>query len=616
MRADRAMRRDVVRIGGACGAYGDSTLAVPQLLREPELDYLVLDYLSEPVMAMFAKLAASQPDAGYPPDFLSVHVGPHLEEIALRRIKVISNAGAMRPRKLAAAIEKFAAELGLSIRVAAIDGDDLVPRLSELAGSSIREMFSGRMLPDGDITSCNVYFGAFPIAAALKSGADIVVTGRVVDSALALGALIHEFGWGPRDYDLLAAGTVAGHLLECGAQVSGGTFTDWRDVPNWAEAGFPIGECRRDGSVVITKPSGSGGLVSRGTVAEQLLYEVGDPQAYFVPDVTCDFSTVEVREMGPDRVQVSGAKGYPPTATYKACLSYDDGWRAVVYLPIISIEAVAKAEREASAILAKTATMLREHNLGPWAKTCVEILGGETSFGAHARARDAREVMLRIAVEHDEKAAIDLFARESPCSVMSMSAGSTVGIVQSNPVSRLFMFLVPKGEATPILTLDTRSEMLPDLAGSFREDMIVRPNGSELPAGAPPMTSVPLIDLAWARSGDKGNLFNVAVIARETEFLPYIRSALTQANVADWYAHLFENGKPGRVDRYDVPGVHALNFVVHDSLDGGSTSSARLDFVAKGMAQQLLEYPVKVPAELASRLDRAPLDARPYSGPA
>jgi hypothetical protein len=297
--------------------------------------------------------------------------------------------------------------------VAAVDGDDLRARLDEFRDAETREMFSDAGFPNNDVASCNAYFGAFPIAKALAGGADIVITGRVVDSALVLGPLIHEFGWRPNDYDRLAAGTMAGHLLECGAQVIGGTFTDWRAVPNWAEAGFPIGECRADGSVVITKPRGTGGLVSVGTVAEQLLYEVADPQAYMVPDVVCDFSQVEVLQVGPDRVRASGAKGYPPTPTYKVCLSYDDGWRAVAYLPIISTEAVAKAERQSAAILLRLDRMLRDQNLGPWTKTCVEILGGEANFGEHARARQAREVMLRVAVEHEEKRAVDLFARSA-----------------------------------------------------------------------------------------------------------------------------------------------------------------------------------------------------------
>jgi hypothetical protein len=606
--------QNVVKIGGACGAYGDSTLAVPQLLREPELRYLILDYLSEPVMAAFAKLAAAEPDAGYPPDFLNVHIGPFLHEIAARGIKVVSNAGALRPRALAKAIERHAAERGLTLHVAAIDGDDLLPRAAEFRSAGIGEMFSGAPLPEKSITSCNAYFGALPIAEALARGADIVVTGRVVDSALVLGPLIHEFGWKADEYDRLAAGTVAGHLLECGAQVSGGTFTDWRDVPDWDDAGFPIGECHADGSMVITKPAGTGGLVSVGTVAEQLLYEVGDPQAYLVPDVTCDFSTVRLEQTGANRVRVSGARGYPPTATYKVCLSYDDGWRAVAYLPLISTEAVAKAERQSAAILKRLDRMLRDNNLGPFTKTNVELIGAEANFGAHARARDAREVMMRIAVEHPERRAIDLFARESPCSVMSMSAGSTVGFVQTNVVSRLFMFLLPKKDVLPALTMEGRTETIhvPE-TGGFRPNMLVRPAVPAAEPGEGAMQTIPLVALAWARSGDKGDLFNVAVIARRPEYLAHIRTALTTEAVGDWYAHLFTDPERRRVERFEVPGVHALNFLVHESLDGGSTASARLDFVAKGMGQQLLEFPVPVPKTLAESLGGNPLDARAYA---
>jgi hypothetical protein len=333
--------------------------------------------------------------------------------------------------------------------------------------------------------------------------------------------------------------------------------------------------------------------------------------------VACDFSGIELREVGPNRVGVSGARGHPPTATYKLCTSYDDGWRAVAYLPIISTEAVAKAERQAAEILLRLDRMLREQNLGPFTKTLVEVLGGEANFGAHARQRGAREVMLRIAVEHSDKRAVDLFARESPCSVMSMSAGSTVGFVQSNQVSRLFMSLLPKTEAEATLTFDGKTEPVPmPTKGGFHAGLVRRPVAPALPKDIESTATVPLVHLAWVRSGDKGDLFNVAVIARKPEYLLYISAALTTEAVGLWYRHVFKDPSRRRVDRFDVPGIHALNFIVHESLDGGSTASARIDFVAKGMGQQLLEFPVPVSAKLAATLAREakPLDARPYEG--
>jgi hypothetical protein len=505
-------------------------------------------------------------------------------------------------------IRKRADELGVAIKVGVVEGDDLRDRVDELRREGYRDMFTGAPFPD-TIGSINAYLGGFPIAAALAAGADIVVTGRVVDSALILGPLIHEFGWKPQDYQLLAAGTAAGHLLECGAQATGGTFTDWRDVPDWAHAGYPVGECRGDGTFVITKPANTGGLVSIGTVAEQLLYEVSDPQAYIVPDVVCDFSEIRLEQIGPDRVGVSGVKGYPPTSTYKVCVTYDDGWRAVSLMPIVGIDASAKAERQAAAILERTREMLRDRNLGDLRRSHVEILDGEGSYGARKRglAGAAREAICKIAVEHDEKAAIDLFWREQFSAMMNMSVGSTIGSLVGfgkgpSPVTVLFLFLLDKDKVTPEVRVDDRAIAFGVAPTDiFRPEMIRRPAPPTVPDDIDSSITVPLIALAWGRSGDKGGLFNVGVIARQAAYLPYIRAALTQEAVADWYRH-FLKPDDARVDRYDLPGFHALNFVVHDSLDGDINNSPRLDAAAKGMAQHLLEFPVPVSRALAASL--------------
>lgn len=609
------MPEKIVRIGGASGAFVDSAIAVPQLLTAPELDYLIFDYLAEGSMAIFGKMMAANPQSGFMTDFIDVHVGPHLAEIKSRGIKIVANAGGLNPKGLAAALMRKAEELNIQLRVATVEGDDLRGRIDELRGDGIGDMFSGAPFPER-IGSINAYFGGFPIAAALAKGADIVITGRVVDSALVLGPLIHEFGWKPEDHDLLAAGTVAGHLLECGAQVSGGTFTDWRDVPEWENTGFPIGECRADGSLVITKPPDTGGLVSVGTVAEQLLYEVSDPQSYFVPDVVCDFSAVHLEQVGANRVRVSGARGYPPTSTYKVCVTYEDGWRSVALQPIIGVDAVAKAERQAAAILERTRRMLRARNLADWRRTHVEILGTEASFGTHRRVDDPREVICKIVVEHDDKRAADLFWREQSSAIMNMSVGTTVGLATAAPpalpMTHLFSFLIDKKRVSATITIDGATEPVAITAeGGFHPAQIERPRAPQQPIYSQSDVAVPLIALAWGRSGDKGNLFNVAVIARRAEYLPYISAALTPAVLADWYRHFLPESSPPRVDRYDVPGIHALNFVVHESLAGGINSSPRLDVAAKGMAQQLLEFPVPVPKEIAAAVvGRAPSRGR------
>jgi hypothetical protein len=600
------MTEKIVKIGGAAGASIDSAIAVPQLLGVPGMNYLIFDYLGEGAMGLFAKLQQMDPNSGYMTDFIDVHVAPYMSELKAKGVRFIANAGALNPRGLAKALAKRAEEQGVSLKIGVVDGDDLRGRVDELRAQNYRDMFSGVGFPE-TVLSVNAYLGGFPIAAALAEGADIVVTGRVVDSALILGPLIHEFGWKPTDYQLLAAGTAAGHLLECGAQSTGGTFTDWQDVPDWAHAGYPVGECRADGAFVMTKPDGSGGLCSVGTVAEQLLYEVSDPQAYIVPDVVCDFSQVTLDQIGPDRVLVRNVKGYAPTATYKVCVTYEDGWRATSLMPIVGIDAPAKAERQAAAILERTREMLRDRNLGDFSITHVEVLDGEGSYGArrHGNSR-AREAICKVAVEHDDKRAVDLFWREQFSAMMNMSVGSTIGSLSGfgrapGPVTRMFSFLIDKPLVQAQIQVD--GEDAPFEAGRtavFRESMLVRPPAPLEPTDAHSGHAVPLIALAWARSGDKGDLFNVGVIARKSEYLPYIRAALTPDAVREWYAQFDAT----RVLRYDLPGFNALNFVVDESLAGGINNSPRLDAAAKGMGQHLLEFPVPVSLAIAEALAR------------
>jgi hypothetical protein len=446
--------------------------------------------------------------------------------------------------------------------------------------------------------SANAYLGGKPIADALGAGADIVVTGRCVDSALALGPLLHEFGWALDDYDRLAAGSLVGHIVECGAQATGGLFTDWREVPDWDNIGYPIAEVSADGSFVVAKPPGTGGLVSRGTVAEQLVYEIGDPAAYLLPDVACDFTAVTVEEVGENRVRVAGARGRPPTADYKVSATYLDGWRAVAHLTIGGIEAAAKAERTAEAILRRTRRILATLNLGDWRETSVEALGAEASYGPHARAeaKATREVVLKLAVSHVERTALEIFAREIAPAGTSFSPGTTGffgGRPKPQPIVRLHSCLVPK-EAVPVRVALAERELAVAVptSGGFAPGApaAAAPAETALPAG--PRVRVPLIRLAWARSGDKGDDSNIGVIARRPEYLPAIRGQLTADAVAAHMVHVLK----GRVERFDLPGIHGLNFLLHNALGGGGVASLRNDPQGKAFAQMLLDYPVEVPA--------------------
>lgn len=594
--------KKLVRIGGASASLADSALSVPQLLTGGQLDYLVFDYLAEGSMGIFGRLQASDPTAGYAAYFLTMHVGPHLEEIAAQGVKVVANAGGVNPAGLAAALETMIADKGLNLSVAYVEGDDLRDRTDQLRSDGYRDMFIDAPFPD-TIVSANAYLGAFPVAAALAKGADIVVTGRVVDSAVVLGPLIYEFGWTAGDLDLLAAGTLAGHLLECGAQVCGGTFTDWRDVPDWENLGFPIGECYADGSVVITKPKGTGGLVSIGTVSEQILYEVSDPADYIVADVRCDFSHVKLEQIAIDRVRVTGAKGRAPTDTYKACITFDGGWRAVAYQPIIGEEASEKAARQARAIFARSRTLLQANNLNDFTLTDTVLIGGEASFGAQAQHEGTREIICKMVADHPTQQGAGIFAAEQWSGITGMSVGTSINLAtQVTPMTGVFLFLIEKSTLTPTMTFKgVREKMsvpkgVKDVGGPAEKTIAIEA------LSTPGDNSVDLVDLAWVRSGDKGHLFNVAVIARRPEYLPYLKAALTPESVGEWYRHLGPNGEAPRVDSFEAPGLNALNFVVHDALTGGINASTRLDPAAKGMGQMLLRFAVQVPKYLAAKV--------------
>jgi hypothetical protein len=589
----------VVRIGGACPI--DFALSLPQLVRGGNLHYLIIDFLSEFSLPLLVQNRAAG-GAAFATGFGGIELAAQLPDIMAQGLRIVTNAGGLDPQRCAEALAKLAAEQGLTPRIAVVTGDDLMSMREELCASGCRDMFSAHPLPR-DSTSINAYIGALPIAAALNKGADIVITGRAVDSALALGPLIHEFGWSSEDYDRLAAGTLVGHLLECGAQPVGGIFTDWRAVPDWTNSSFPIAECRADGTAVLTKVAGTGGLVSVGTVSEQAVYEIGDPQRYLMPDVTCDFSNVKVESVGHDRVRVSGARGYPPTTSYKAIATFQDGWRGTVSFVLRGLEAGAKAERVAVALLHKTSRMLSELKLAPWLATHTELIGSEASFGAHARVHDSREIVCRMVVDHESRRAIEMFLRVQRAISVSMAPGiATVPLGATvTPVFRVLSFLVEKNCVPLSIAVDATTEPLEVAVTGGFADVVVAPN----PAVATAASSeddvvVPLIRLAWARSGDKSDMANIAVIARTPEYLPWIKAALTPAAIGRWFAHLVERGGEPRVERFELPGLNALNFLLHGVLGGGGSASMRFDPMGKAIAQQLLEFPISISQAAAS----------------
>lgn len=585
---------EIVRIGGASGAWGDSPRAIPQLLAGP-IDFLMMDYLAEVTMSLLARARMKDPAGGFPPDFVE-YLKPHLVEIARRGIRVVSNAGGVNPKGCAAALQAVCDGLGLSVKIAVVEGDDVLPILDSLRARDVREAVSGAPLPDRLLTA-NAYLGALPIKAALDAGADIVITGRCADSALALGPLMHAFGWAADDYDRLAAGSLVGHLLECGAQGVGGLHTDWQIVPDWENIGYPIAECRADGTFVLTKPAGTGGLVTSGTVTEQVLYEIGDPAAYVLPDVIANFSNVRLVQDGAHRVAVSGAAGRPPTDQYKVSATYQDGYRAVATVSIVGVDAALKAERTAAALVARARLIFAERGMADFTATHVEALGAEAAYGPGSRGRASREVLLRLVVVHQDRKALDLFARELGSVGIGFAPGTTGiygGRPKPTPQICLFTMFVEKASlAPPTVTINGKALTIELPTDRPAEPVVAPPAPVDLPPEGPTVEA-PLIRLALARSGDKGDSANVAIIARDPTYVSTIRREVTAERMAAHFAGLVA----GPVVRFEAPGLNAFNFLMHEALGGGGMASLRIDPQGKAYGQMALEMIVRVPAEL------------------
>jgi hypothetical protein len=602
----------IVRIGCGGGFWGDSDLGPIQLVEYGEIDFLVMDYLAEITMSLLARARAKQPDGGYPADFVALfsRLAPAL---AAKRIRVVANAGGVNPTGCRDSLQAAFDAVGVALKVAAVTGDDLLFAAERLRADGVQESATGAPLPT-KLLSMNAYLGALPIAAALDAGADIVITGRCVDSAIVLGPLIHRFGWTAQRYDLLAAGSLAGHVVECGTQATGGVTTDWQDVPGWDRMGYPIVECHADGSFVLTKPPGTGGLVSRATVAEQIVYEIGDPTRYILPDVICDFSHVELTEVGLDRVLVKGAKGLPPTPFYKASATYADGFKCTGQLMIGGREAAAKARRTGEALVALARRLLAERGLEDFRRTSIEVLGADDTYGPAAFKAGAREVILKVAVDHATREGAEILSREFLTSATGMAQGITGfagGRPKVTPMVKLYSCLIDKTLLTPMVSFNGI------------ERPVAIPTAPAPPAPAPPdpaapieaaalngpFTSVPLIALAYGRSGDKGDDANIGVLARDPAFVPAIAAALTAEAVHGYFAHLLT----GSVERFPLPGLHGFNFLLHGALDGGGTASLRHDPQGKAYAQMLMDLAVPVPTEWLVRHPRLSAFADPAS---
>ncbi|KAJ8297542.1 hypothetical protein KUTeg_024073 [Tegillarca granosa] len=484
-----------VKIGCASGFWGDTAIAAPQLIYGSNIDYLVFDYLSEITMSLLTAAKHKKSNLGYAPDFVQISIAPFVKDIKAKGIRVVSNAGGVNPLSCAAALQEVCDEADVKMKIAVITGDDLMDQLSVLENAGLRDMDSGKKFPSS-IHSMNAYLGNCKTT-----------------------LLFVKFQWQNNDFDSLAAGSLAGHLVECGAQVTGGIFTDWWKVDDWEHIGFPVVECAHDGSFIVSKPQGTGGLVSKATVSEQLLYELGDPCQYILPDVVCDFSNVKLDEIeGPSgtSVFVSGAKGNPPSGEYKVSATYADGFRSTAVATIGGPRSKEKAIKTANEILKRCRRLFKQLKLEDFSDVNLEILGSEHMYGPHSKVvQGPREGVMWLAVTHNQKKALEFFAREIAPAGTGMAPG-LCGIVggrpKVSPVLKLFSFLYPKD------TFDINIFMNGEHVEKYNPPSVptadyVKNTQPSTPEKSEPVQSgkctYRLEELAYTRSGDKGNTCNI-----------------------------------------------------------------------------------------------------------
>jgi len=444
-----------IRIANGQGFWGDSLQAPIEQVRRGPIDYLTLDYLAEITMSIMQKQRSRDPHAGYARDFVDL-IAEIVPDLVERNIKVVANAGGVNPDACRDAVVEITRQKGFGgkIKIGIVTGDDIMDRLDDFIarGVELKNLDTGEPLVSvrSRVQSANVYFGGRPIAEVLGKGGQIVIAGRVTDTGLSLGPMIHEFGWASDDWNKLAAGTIAGHTVECGAQCTGGNcLVDWETIPNMADIGYPIIEAQPDGTFVITKHEGTGGRITVPSIKEQLLYEMGDPREYITPDCIADFTTVGLEQSGNDRVRFSGIKGRPATDMYKVSVSYSAGWKAVGSLVYAWPDAYKKAQ--------KADDVLRERldRLGlKFEKLRTEFLGVNACHGelAGPPSADIAEVTLRIAVRSEDKHAVERFTREvaplalnGPPTVTGFGAGRP----KVEEIVAYWPALIPKSEVQP-----------------------------------------------------------------------------------------------------------------------------------------------------------------------
>jgi hypothetical protein len=591
---------EVLRIGNCSGFYGDRFEAAQELVEGGPLDVLTGDYLAELTMLILWRGQQKRPGSGYARTFLS-QMREVLAPCLDRGIKVVANAGGLAPASLADALRELAGELGLDARIAHVEGDDLLPRLDALrsSGEELVNLDTGEALADLPVPplTANAYLGAWGIADALQAGADVVVTGRVTDASLVVGPAVHRFGWARDDWDRLAGAVVAGHVIECGAQATGGNYAFFGEVPGLDHVGFPIAELHPDGSSVITKHEGTGGLVDVGTVTAQLLYEIGGPR-YLNPDVTTRFDSIRLSPDGPHRVRIHGVTGEPPPDRSKVCINTLGGFRNRATFLLTGLD----VEEKADLVRRQVAQRLHLDDLDEvdWRLTRSDRVDAPDNATATAT--------LTLTVKHREPDPIGRKTFAAACVEIGLASypGFTLTAppADADPFGRYWPTTVPASEVEEVVVRPDGERVAiaqTGVAHGRPTDAHGRPTGAREPvevdlpgrgAELGPTRRAPLGRLAGARSGDKGGDANVGLWVRDEAHYPWL---LRSAGTVGAVRRLLPEAADLDVEVHPLPNLLAVNVVVHGLLGEGVASSTRPDPQAKGLGEYLRSRLVDVP---------------------
>lgn len=594
-----------IRIGNAGGYWGDDLSALKRQLTGGHLDYITMDFLAEITMSILQRQRATNSELGYAVDFLD-QMAECLPLIVKKNVKVISNAGGINPIGLARKIIELSKKMKLDIKVGVVYGDDIVNNLYELtaAGERFTNMETGEdfLKVRSRITSANIYLGAEPVVRALDAGCQIVVTGRVTDTGITLAPMIHEFGWAMDDWDKMAAGIVAGHIIECGAQATGGNITDWEEVKNYHNIGYPIIEMEPSGEFVVTKHAKTGGAVTEKTVKEQLVYEMGDPSNYISPDGVARFDTIRLKQDGKDRVRVYGIQGKPEPDNLKVSMSFEDGWKASGEVLVSGPNTFKKAK-----VIADIFWHKLQHK---FEAMDTAVVGSGSCWPSHLSTYEPNEIMLKFSVRDKSVSKIKDFGKALSTLILSGPAGMAVtgrGRPKPVPVIAYWPALMHRTRVqAKVLTVTTRGDeeffeinfplrVRTTMEEKSAKKTAVVPRKTVKPTGR--MVKVKLQEIAFARSGDKGDTCNIGVLARSPEIYEYLRVALTAEKVKTFFKGLTK----GKVIRYELDNLHGLNFLLEETLGGGGTRALIIDPQGKTLAQALLQMTLDVPQSLIGK---------------